>query len=62
MEKLKKFEQFSLNVWECSKIKGGSEAAYCTNGVNASCYQYFDDAVNACLSNLGCNRIEIVQV
>jgi hypothetical protein len=61
MTTLEKFKDFSLNSLECRKIKGGDPVAYCTNGLNAMCYQYFDDAVNACFNDLGCDRVEVVQ-
>jgi hypothetical protein len=61
MKTLKKFSEFALNKNEERMIKGG-ETAYCTNGMNARCYYYFDDATNACMRDLGCNRIELIQV
>jgi hypothetical protein len=40
---------------------GAAPGAWCTNGSNASCYQYLNDAINACLREIGCNSITPIE-
>lgn len=60
MNRLSNFNDFALNKSEMKGVRGG-DYAYCTNGVNARCYEYFDDAGSACAKEPGCNSIKVVQ-
>lgn len=59
MKSLKNFKSFKLSKSEELMIKGG-EVAYCTNGVDASCYYYADDAIRACARSISCKSVQVL--
>jgi natural product precursor len=58
---LSKFSNVQLSKEQMKMVKGG-DSVFCTDGRNASCYQYASDAVDACWGDPSCNSVSVVSV